>query len=333
MEDEVPRRREGTKIWAPSCDTCHLPPSTVYCIFDSTYLCAACDARVHGASPAASTHKRLLVCQACERAPAAFLCKADAASLCAACDADVHSANPLASRHHRVPILPFSGPPAADSGRWVMGPTEGVESKTEEEEDDEAASWLLLNPVKSSSNHQFLDLVGHNSGVDDQFSPQKSCRGDRVVPVECGQVKDHLQHHQRRPIFRRGMDYEASMSHSISISSLDVSVVPESLTSDMSISHLRPTEGTIDPVLGSPAQVPTQLNPKDREARVMRYREKKKTRKFEKTIRYASRKAYAETRPRIKGRFAKRADIEVEANRVFVNGFMTQGAYGIVPSF
>lgn len=43
-----------------------------------------------------------------------------------------------------------------------------------------------------------------------------------------------------------------------------------------------------------------------RAARVRRYREKRKNRKFHKTIRYASRKAYAEARPRIKGRFAKR---------------------------
>lgn len=37
-----------------------------------------------------------------------------------------------------------------------------------------------------------------------------------------------------------------------------------------------------------------------------RYREKRKSRKFEKTVRYASRKAYAEVRPRVKGRFAKK---------------------------
>ncbi|MQM15583.1 hypothetical protein Taro_048529 [Colocasia esculenta] len=43
----------------------------------------------------------------------------------------------------------------------------------------------------------------------------------------------------------------------------------------------------------------------EREARVLRYKEKRKRRKFEKQIRYASRKAYAETRPRVKGRFAK----------------------------
>mmetsp|Transcript_10528 Transcript_10528/g.22621 ORF Transcript_10528/g.22621 Transcript_10528/m.22621 type:complete len:330 (-) Transcript_10528:924-1913(-) len=48
----------------------------------------------------------------------------------------------------------------------------------------------------------------------------------------------------------------------------------------------------------------------NRAERVARYREKKKNRKFEKTIRYASRKAYAEIRPRIKGRFAKREEVE-----------------------
>lgn len=46
-----------------------------------------------------------------------------------------------------------------------------------------------------------------------------------------------------------------------------------------------------------------------RAERVARYREKRKRRKFEKTIRYASRKAYAEVRPRIKGRFAKREEL------------------------
>lgn len=43
----------------------------------------------------------------------------------------------------------------------------------------------------------------------------------------------------------------------------------------------------------------------EREAKVMRYREKKKRRRYEKQIRYESRKAYAEMRPRVKGRFAK----------------------------
>lgn len=83
------------------------------------------------------------------------------------------------------------------------------------------------------------------------------------------------------------------------------------------------------------AAAATQLSSLDREARVLRYREKRKNRKFEKTIRYASRKAYAETRPRIKGRFAKRTEIEAEVDRIYSAApLMAETAgYGVVPSF
>uniref|UniRef100_A0ACD5WRC9 Uncharacterized protein n=1 Tax=Avena sativa TaxID=4498 RepID=A0ACD5WRC9_AVESA len=43
----------------------------------------------------------------------------------------------------------------------------------------------------------------------------------------------------------------------------------------------------------------------EREAKVTRYKEKRKRRCYEKQTRYESRKAYAQLRPRIKGRFAK----------------------------
>ncbi|KAF8414290.1 hypothetical protein HHK36_002292 [Tetracentron sinense] len=45
-----------------------------------------------------------------------------------------------------------------------------------------------------------------------------------------------------------------------------------------------------------------------RDSAVMRYKEKKKTRKFEKKIRYVSRKARADVRRRVKGRFVKAGD-------------------------
>lgn len=44
-----------------------------------------------------------------------------------------------------------------------------------------------------------------------------------------------------------------------------------------------------------------------REARVSRYREKRRTRLFSKKIRYEVRKLNAEKRPRMKGRFVKRS--------------------------
>lgn len=44
----------------------------------------------------------------------------------------------------------------------------------------------------------------------------------------------------------------------------------------------------------------------NRDARVLRYKEKRRTRLFSKTIRYEVRKLNAERRPRMKGRFVKR---------------------------
>ncbi|KAK3145367.1 hypothetical protein QOZ80_4AG0328060 [Eleusine coracana subsp. coracana] len=60
-----------------------------------------------------------------------------------------------------------------------------------------------------------------------------------------------------------------------------------------------------DPILFD-GQLQRPIDPSvEREAKVMRYKEKKKRRCYEKQIRYESRKAYAEMRPRVKGRFAK----------------------------
>ncbi|TVU02396.1 hypothetical protein EJB05_52111, partial [Eragrostis curvula] len=99
--------------------------------------------------------------------------------------------------------------------------------------------------------------------------------------------------------------------------------------------------------------VATPATAESREARLMRYREKRKNRRFEKTIRYASRKAYAETRPRVKGRFAKRnddneSDADVAVNSAAVSApapppptqqpavysyLLDFSGYGVVPSF
>ncbi|KAE8731216.1 Zinc finger protein CONSTANS-LIKE 2 [Hibiscus syriacus] len=376
-EESCDGGNDGGNNWARVCDTCHSTACTVYYREESAYLCAGCDARVHAANRVASRHERLWVCQACERAPAAFLCKADAASLCTTCDADIHSANPLARRHQRVPILPISGclygPSAADPGGQKMvaaAETEDGFIVTEldetivEEDEDEAASWLLLNPGKSSTNQntgilfdgevdEYLDVVEYNSNVENQFTdqynqlqqrygvPHKSYGGVSVVPILSTGTENYLQQKQHQN-FQIGLDYDyskaaysynGSISHSVSVSSVDGGVVPESNISDIPTSHVWPSKGTIDLFSGPPIQMPSQLTPMDREARVLRYREKKKTRKFEKTIRYASRKAYAETRPRIKGRFAKRTDSGVEVEQMFFTTPMTETGCGIVPPF
>ncbi|KAF3777480.1 Zinc finger protein CONSTANS-LIKE 10 [Nymphaea thermarum] len=65
-------------------------------------------------------------------------------------------------------------------------------------------------------------------------------------------------------------------------------------------------------LMGEPPWFPTGSDNShtqaSRDNAVMRYKEKKKTRQFEKKIRYASRKARADIRKRVKGRFVKAGD-------------------------
>uniref|UniRef100_A0A0D3F7H2 Uncharacterized protein n=1 Tax=Oryza barthii TaxID=65489 RepID=A0A0D3F7H2_9ORYZ len=111
---------------------------------------------------------------------------------------------------------------------------------------------------------------------------------------------------------------EHCMAHSLSSS--EVAIVPDALSA-----------GAAAP----PMVVVVASKGKEREARLMRYREKRKNRRFDKTIRYASRKAYAETRPRIKGRFAKRtADADDDDEAPCSPAFSALAASdGVVPSF
>ncbi|XVE77677.1 hypothetical protein DITRI_Ditri13aG0081300 [Diplodiscus trichospermus] len=58
-------------------------------------------------------------------------------------------------------------------------------------------------------------------------------------------------------------------------------------------------------ILASPKIAVCELNSQERDSAISRYKEKKKTRRYDKHIRYESRKVRAESRTRIKGRFAK----------------------------
>ncbi|CAN7116893.1 unnamed protein product [Brassica rapa subsp. narinosa] len=217
-----------------------------------------------------------------------------------------------------------------------------VAGKEDDEADREVASWLMLNAEKDSDNHnngflfgvEYLDLVDYSSSVDNQFEDQyshyqRSFGGeDGVVPLQVEEPKSY----QKQSHHNYGhYNYNGSLkdlNHTVSVSSMDITVVPESTESDTTVQYYKET---IDQLFGPPTQMVQQLTPADREARVQRYREKKKRRKFEKTIRYASRKAYAEIRPRIKGRFAKRTETEADAEQLFSTSLMA--GYGIVPSF
>ncbi|KAI3444123.1 hypothetical protein Pfo_000788 [Paulownia fortunei] len=321
-------------------------------------------------------HERVWMCEVCEQAPAAVTCKADAAALCVTCDRDIHSANPLASRHERVPVVPFYDTaetvvmkstaatllvPVSDCNTNIFA---APPSHHDRKLDTSIAqngyipdSWISMSPIIAAKlpadtpdiksmellfqdSDQFLDF--------DNYHISSQPYSDSVVPVQttikppvpARLTHDHSSENRFEIDFTRSNinsynnSYTApSLSHSVSSSSLEVGVVPDgSSLSEISYPFARNINSSVD-LSGNQG---SQVVGMDREARVLRYKEKRKNRKFEKTIRYASRKAYAETRPRIKGRFAKRTDAESDIDRIFGAGsanFIADARYGIVPSF
>ncbi|KAL6345851.1 hypothetical protein AAG906_017610 [Vitis piasezkii] len=342
---------ESWRMASKHCDSCKSAPATLFCRADSAFLCVACDSKVHAANKLASRHARVWMCEVCEQAPAHVTCKADAAALCVTCDRDIHSANPLARRHERVPVVPFydSAAAAAKSNavnllvddRYYSDP-DGDASR----EEAEAASWLLPNPNPklaessdlNSSHYMFSDIDPYLDLDYPSMDPklqsqqqQQSSGTDGVVPVQNKSVQAPLVNDNCFDMDFSGSKsfYNGqSLSQSVSSSSLEVGVVPDGNAMVDVTNPFGRSMNTGSESANQTAQISSGI---DREARVLRYREKRKNRKFEKTIRYASRKAYAETRPRIKGRFAKRSEIEVDYSS---SGALTaDSGYGVVPSF
>lgn len=245
----------------------------------------------------------------------------------------------------RLPIIPFydsdNSVPAVKSNCAVNNFLDepyfsAVDGDTYvNQEETEAAFWLLPNPnhkdVESPDVYtgQFLfseidlyldlDYVPLNLNIE---TPEQTCSGtDAMVPTQSKSVEDPPVNHRcvnsdftrSKPFTNYGYNPH---SHSLSASSsLEVGVVPDGSAMMREISKQQ----------GRRTESMHELASAEREARVLRYKEKRKKRKFEKTIRYASRKSYAEMRPRIKGRFAKRTDFEPDRTNIY--------GFGVVPSF
>ncbi|XP_060171597.1 zinc finger protein CONSTANS-LIKE 5-like [Lycium barbarum] len=352
---------------AKPCEYCHLAAALVFCRKDNIFVCLSCDTRLH------ASHERVWMCEVCEQAAASVTCRADAAALCVTCDRDIHSANPLAQRHERIPVVPFYDPVesivkstaatllfstnGSNDINTTTTATTGIIAPTcigHHEKDYNTDPWIPPNTITSKlplnteiksmdflfpESESFLDF-DYSASIDTQSQLQYNSANDSVVPVQTT-TKPIPFHHQENHFeidFTQShiKSYNTpSLSHSVSSSSLDVGIVPDgSSISEISHPFIKNVNNNLD--LANSANQGEKLIGLDREARVLRYREKKKNRKFEKTIRYASRKAYAEKRPRIKGRFAKRMDSTGGVDKIFSgNDFnvVPDSRYGVVPSF
>ncbi|KAK1430814.1 hypothetical protein QVD17_13849 [Tagetes erecta] len=317
------------RVWM--CDVCEQAPASVTCKADAAALCVTCDHDIHSANPLARRHERFPVVPFHD--PSTAVVRKFRSS-----DTETHYCDVNAAETDEE---------EAEADLWLL-PNPNLNINRDGSEDDDLKDDMKVKVAESESDFLFTDIDALNPylGIDLKTPEQKAhqigrlinSQSDGVVPVQ--NKSDHHHHYtgsdvvEGLPVYE--VDYAGSkpfmynfttqsISQSVSSSSLEieVGVVPDHNAAMVDVSNNNHFQSSTE-------VYPTPLIGFDREARVLRYREKKKNRKFEKTIRYASRKAYAETRPRVKGRFAKRTETKVVANDTIIS---PESSYGVVPSY
>ncbi|GJY40779.1 zinc finger protein CONSTANS-LIKE 5 [Tanacetum coccineum] len=305
----------GWTAIAKLCDSCKSTSAILFCRTDKLFLCIACDLKIHGQTK----HERVWMCEVCEQAAASVTCKADAAALCVTCDRDIHSVNLLASRHERVPVVSFY-----DSAEDVVSFAN-------------LTAQNLTQPIVSDVTCDVTTSIHVQYPLDVPQVMVKSADlcSDRLFDFGFA-IPSHVLF---EPEFRdRDVPIQTTTGSVMAIPPLGPPIQTVSSSSNIDAGTASEQSSIVD--VSYPLVLPVINNEKkfsaaDREARVLRYKEKRKNRKYDKKIRYASRKAYAETRPRIKGRFVKQTESTTELD---VDPWLLTAEcggeveYGVVPS-
>ncbi|MBA0825033.1 hypothetical protein Goarm_021656 [Gossypium armourianum] len=316
------------RVWI--CDACEAAPAAVTCSADAASLCIECDIQVHSVNPLASRHTRVPI-------------PPISGQICSSSSVQ---------QDGQLPGTMF------DTKNEIAALTKELNLEIDEDEMD---SWLLLEPGNTDNQtmsgftygeqlDEYLDIVdtctesfGPEQSSDQQQLVCVNCPedsgSDSVVPVQTLRTKNQpLQEEtqlQKQQLHSTYFNSEQSGSKtaftSYPSSSLRVPmlmITPAGIPN--SYTGFPATTTTTTEILPNPwLLMPLQFTSMNREEKVLRYREKRKSRKFEKKIRYASRKAYAETRPRIKGKFARKTDKGIEDDQMFSK---EDNGYGVVPS-
>nr|QTY32122.1 BBX transcription factor [Oxybasis rubra] len=329
------------RVWV--CEVCEQIPAVVTCKADAANLCSSCDRDIHSANPLARRHERVPVIPFLDSPIDAATARSSAANAAS-------SAFLVPDNLDAVPTtndIINGGADNDDADAWLIpnpssnfpynesdilnfnyGCTDLATTKSPQFEQQLDTKPAIV-VVDENRTYAFMDSVvpSQSQGNTNNFTINTS--GSDTVFDNCFNIdftqpnKHHKKNHNNS---NNNNSQLFSPSFNYSISSSDIGVVPDgsatSMSSEVSYSFAKSTAGDGGSSGGGLGM--------DREARVLRYREKRKNRKFEKTIRYASRKAYAETRPRVKGRFAKRTDTGETSEIDFA---VDNGGYGVVPAF
>nr|WQK28215.1 CONSTANS-like protein 7 [Cymbidium sinense] len=168
----------------------------------------------------------------------------------------------------------------------------------------------LFGASHAHSDHLFEDV-----GIDSLFEMKENsaansnCQGEFVAEVKSVQEASSNEISADSVMPNQGVKAEYNMAISARKTHSSLSRTFSSLTGESSAGDYQDCGMSSMLLMGEPPWYPfssdISIQAANRDNAVMRYKEKKKTRKFEKKIRYASRKARADSRKRVKGRFVK----------------------------
>ncbi|CAH2057609.1 unnamed protein product [Thlaspi arvense] len=248
------------------CDYCDSSVALVYCKADSAKLCIACDRQVHVTNQLFSKHFRSLLCDSCDDSPSSVFCETDNSLLCQNCDWQLHAASSSLHRLRR-PVEGFSGCPSASEFLVIVGLHDLTDKALLTPEPGSADLLLWETPeIVVASGHNFRAMdVSGLKWFEDEQDEQFPYSS---LPNNLSESGDNAN--------RRGCNQQESSSVMVPVCNSTRSALPF---------H--------------------EINTLDRNSALSRYKAKKKSRRYEKHIRYESRKVRAESRTRIRGRFAK----------------------------
>ncbi|KAK6134111.1 hypothetical protein DH2020_032152 [Rehmannia glutinosa] len=278
--------------------------------------------------------KSARACDNCIRKRARWYCAADDAFLCQSCDSSVHSANPLARRHERVRLKTASFKSSDDeksistSGLKISVPTwhQGFTRKARTPRQKKHAA-ARLNPLhlvpeiysEENSHEENEEQLLYRVPIFDPFVAEL-CTSANSADNNPGFGHESKPRRMILKIFLR-LDYEGVLSAWDDQKSPWTTGERPDLDSGECWPDCVGTCGTMHVYgeMGMMSAHAAAMADGGREARVSRYREKRRTRLFSKKIRYEVRKLNAEKRPRMKGRFVKRSNFVAPSNFSLLN--------------
>ncbi|KAG2325996.1 hypothetical protein Bca52824_008724 [Brassica carinata] len=314
------------------CDYCESSVALVYCKADSAKLCLACDKQVHVTNQLFSKHFRSLLCDSCDDSPSSVFCDTESSVLCQNCDWQHHTSS--SSLHSRRPLEGFSGCPSVTELLALLGLDDLTDKPLFLPEGSEHTppEIVSLNDLVasggSSHNYRAMDVPPLPKNRHATCGRQKeemirqlrelsrsepSCLKYETLDAELDTTTGFLFLEPGNDLFSSTFEsqvsglkwfedqqqedyYSYSDDNNNNVNGRDRTqqqqqessssvMVPVTTTTRLTTTH--------------------EINSLERNSALSRYKAKKKSRRYEKHIRYESRKARAECRTRIRGRFAK----------------------------